>query len=152
MSTDVFLQLRCRPSSRYRLRRPRIPCICHHVMRSSPLLSTPAVSFAHAAQSFGQSQRNAGVPSDEVGDGSVDFINTWHQRSSNGVGPRCIPFLLATSCMSSHALPPFSSSLPVLSSSSSGRPCTAHQRSSFTPGPCATWQRPPLAAGLYCSS
>src|SRR5260370_21874877 len=111
MSTDVFLQLRCRPSSRYRLRRPRIPCIYHRVMRSSPLLSTPAVNFAHAAQSFGQSQRNVGVPSDEMGDASVDFVNTWRRRSSIGVGPRCIPFLLDTSCISSHPLPPVSSSL-----------------------------------------
>ena len=39
----------------------------------------------------------------------------------NGVGPRCVLLLLAISRMSSHALPPILSSLPVLSSSSSGR-------------------------------
>ena len=49
---DVFLQLRWRPPLRYRLRRPSISWICHHMTRSTPLLFTSTVSFAHAAQSF----------------------------------------------------------------------------------------------------
>ena len=124
---DAFLQLRWRPPSRYRLRRPNISWIRRCVTRSNSLLFTSSVSFVHAARSFGRLQRNAGVPSDEMGDGSANSINTRRRRFLNGVGPRCVLFLLAISCMSSHALPPISSSLPVLSSS--GRIRTAWRRS-----------------------
>ena len=120
------------------------PCRC--VTRSNSLCYSPPVSaLCMLHEALDDCRGMAGVPSDEMGDGSANPINTRRRRFLNGVGPRCILFLLAISRMSSHALPPNF----VLASKCSPLPLleairTAWRRSPLTAGPCATWRRPPL--------